>query len=79
MQWKIPAKNSFIPIYEGRIPTLTVHIPIAKFLGPDWGGYIDDSGKGLSYRHARLHIDYARVGCIPQPGIKNLASVRSLF
>jgi hypothetical protein len=37
MQWKIPAKNSFIPIYEGRIPTLTVHIPIAKFLGPDWG------------------------------------------
>ncbi len=59
---------------------------VAKFLFPDWGDIVD-SGIGLSYRPARLHIGW-RAGrttlCqsrlyIPQSGTKNLASGDSIL
>ncbi len=56
----------------------TMQPPVAKFLVPDRGDVVD-SGKGLSYRTARIsggpvRQPYARVDYIPQSGTKNLAS-----
>jgi hypothetical protein len=53
--------------------------PVAKFIVPDWGDKVD-SGIGLSYRPAKLHMvgrpvqqPYARVNYVPHSGNMNLA------